>query len=1359
MVLVHLIIIFFVFLLFYISLRFLYLYVIKIFLTRIFNADVTFHSGHSFYAIRDVQIISETFHVECQLFKPSFGIHTKMRIKKMRILKGNLPDLINIYMEAQRLIDLALPSKRFFHISLDIDSFEFKTEDFSLTTTNICSVHTDTQHSIVYQNLTFTNSKISAKCDEYTHTIHFCGNTPKSIKILRPIFSIQCEGNVLFSEKIELSGYSNVPSIWRATVLLNNVHITFINLPEQFRIKNETLDIKFSESILISLISSTVSFESLHIRNQSRKFKLKLKEVELSHDKIHVNNVLGHLHVRFLRLFNHVQLFLYASFTISKTELLITMDNGECCDIVILNYEESEKHEESIINEENKDWTVEDEERSIINDDYNYEFFNNFNRFCNSFNYRNTSIKQAESVLDNTSSRYDELKSKPHEKFIKNEVIKADEIKMEMIAHRTLIASVHMSHFKLTNDDKSKITLDTINVIYANSATFQLYCKEVYSGFSKTMKSLDRNFLLTINSLRIDELILIKTLTSQNLEIDIKVKQEVTATENLKWLKSLFSKLIDISTVSDVIRFQFNFHSETLQLTNTIEFSKIHNSGTFALFHNGNKIQTCGVSHIISHSSTIPIEAFVAPTFWYISFEVNILTIQYPNKEAQFGQIKGEATSFTFETAIMCQDVVINKQHDDCVPFTNKLVEDQYNDSPTQIGVSIFDFWVPNVLPLARDEVAINLQASTSSMNDTFDISGSSLLSSFRFKPFNVSSSILVPNNRIKRAATLKLPNMPSQYDYDDVRYRPSQHKEESRLLSQESSEFLKLRVSAQQSYEFKSALANMSSNLTSTFIQDSLFESPQQSILNPNRVIENNSVQAFRLFNDSLVNLHLKEEQQPRKQPIQPKLDTIRCTFEGFNGEYFTNPDGSIEFKLEKAKFEQMMMTNVVATFKKRIPDTFEADQIEWPNMKVFFASYSLQTRRFAAKSIIFNSSFPQEAFYNPKFSFNEAEIGQILYQQINLDSVVISSKQSMINADLKDSKNADNISLLQASIQNRKAGMIHKEAFYATIKCNAISMKSPQCSFRAFDVTSTLDHNKISIDSRKLRITFHTDFNFTSISSYLIPGKTLITANKIKIKFKPPLSPMLRQTDSTHMVSTHELVLEACQVNGQPVRPQMTFDYTDGFTFAMISQKYSFRELGEKIPKIQKLEPDKDQISVINKRNKVRLFYSLNEENSQDPATLKFVLKDERMTHLTLSINSSYLTASKQNINLFKKTFDPIFFTNIHNEILFPKFQYQCARYKVYTIGIIIKNYDPIDIRLPDQKGNTQNVGISWQKPIEEFTASLPDFFYRMFNSIIDDAVDKIKQHMADVERRAEATKKAENVIKRPLDYVNFH
>ena len=164
-----------------------------------------------------------------------------MQIRKLLIKKGSIHHFKEVYLDAQRIVDRALPSKRFFHISIDVDNISFQTENFELSMDNIHSIHTDTQHTLTFRNCNFSNPLLSIKVSEYSHSVHFSGNLPEKIQIMRPIFNIKCDANTISSEHIEVSAYSEVPSIWRAAISLQETELTFPNIT----FVNDIFTIKF----------------------------------------------------------------------------------------------------------------------------------------------------------------------------------------------------------------------------------------------------------------------------------------------------------------------------------------------------------------------------------------------------------------------------------------------------------------------------------------------------------------------------------------------------------------------------------------------------------------------------------------------------------------------------------------------------------------------------------------------------------------------------------------------------------------------------------------------------------------------------------------------------------------------------------------------------------------------------------------------------------------------------------------------------------------------------------------------------------------------------------------------------------
>ncbi|KAK8842781.1 hypothetical protein M9Y10_025646 [Tritrichomonas musculus] len=1356
---------FLIFVIIYIILRAILIYAIYLFLTRIFNAKVRFKSGYSFFSIQDITVESDQFEIQCKLFMISVGVHTSMQLKNLLIKKGNIHYFKEVYLNAQRIVDRALPSKRFFHISIDVDNVNYQTENFLLTMDNIRSIHTDSQHSLSFQNCNFTNPLLSIKVSEYEHSIHFSGNLPEKIQIMRPIFNIKCNGNTISSDQVEISAYSEIPSIWRTVISLREVELTFPHIT----FLDDIFIIKFSHQINFSIVDSLITFESLHIKNYLHQFKIKINHVKLSHDKIKVKKIIGNSNVQFLRILNHLRWLLYASCKINKTELLIKLENGELLDIVVLNFEERNKLDDNESNDRRPS------ELNLDSEAANFQYLNIFNSYFNSFNKHNIKLSEGEALITNpseiangfhSSNFYDHLNNYIFER-PKKEFVKADEVKMEMIAHRTLISSAHMSDVQINRKDVSQFTLNSLNIIYSNSETFQLYLQELYEGFSGKLTAKEHNIKAFVNFLRIDELILNRTLTSENLDLDLKINKSVPLEESRKSLKSLFPKLADLSKIQSVILLNYNIKCSEMNFTQTFSVTPIKLSGTMAFFHNGTKMLTCGVVHCISDTATLPLETFYSPAFWYISFEMNTMKIKYEQKKAIFKGIKGESTSFTFESATLFKDIVQLKKIKKANGEANNNNNNNNDEDPLLVedkNISIFDFWTENVIPIGPERKlktspsnassatfeAVNENSNSASFETEVNLATDTNLNLTTISNLNMNPSIQKPLKR-KNSST-RLNRYASQFDFEDSVFRPSQHQDSQSFYG--SYEKLPTVQNRKTRQPYKIILPptdqvrnsiHISPKLTSEYVPGSLFESsaslanlfsnassniakksPIKSSLDKN----NNSETDQNRSDSPLVLDQLKRIDSTRNISIaelkndQPSYEQVRYKLECFNGEYFTNAkDRTVEFKAEKAIFGDVQYTNVTSRFEKDVPVTFTADQIEWPYMKAFFTEFNLTNRLFKAKSMSLNSNFSLTSFDPKWLSFSRAEIGQILFKSFCFDLNTIKNPYYQQNSNLSRNKSIDSNLNQNKSIDSN---MNSKMDFF--IESKVISMTSGKFSFKALDVNIPIYPSKSELTAGLIRVAFSTISSFISFLRDFNTQFKKVNSPKIILKLKP-------MNIAHASYSNHSIVFKDAEFNFILDHVNV-FDITSKFVAIFrVEKKVPTSKIEKNISK--KIEIDGDKKDKINNKKEIFLAKPNNERvkkdtnNNDDKQQLHIILtfkeKENVCKRLNISLNSIVvLKCDHRDAQLFKENFRSVFQVHPHEEV--KKYLFESTSF--FNFILLLNYYDPKDPDFDENREYKLNMeGVEIPKQTNSFHDMI-DYIFDYVMKIVRGKVQAIKK-----------------------------
>ncbi|OHT05601.1 hypothetical protein TRFO_26610 [Tritrichomonas foetus] len=1398
--LLRILLFFLLFIVCYIVIRALYLYVIHIFLTRIFNSKVKFKSGHFFYSIQDILISNNDFEISCKLFKPSFGVHTSMQIKNLSMKNLNLSKLSEIYKIAKQIHEKTFPSRNFFRITLEINNIRCESDDFTLSMDNVKSLHANSLFSFDCDNFQYNDSKIELKINHYEHSIHFLSEFPSSIQIINPLIGINCGANLMSSEFIEFNAYSeNTESIWRASSIFKNITLSFVNLPKSLYFETDYFIISIPSSLSISIIDHCAKLPSLDANNESKLFKVKMTNVELTKDKMSIDSVLGFTHVKFLQLLAYMKWFKYTTLVIKKLELLLNLEKGEQCDILILNYVEKENYIESDIKNfesynkqnQNKQMTKSESENdfhgfglALFKQDkhtenlgLNHHLFNLHNSDHDSDEIENNSdeneIKYFDSGFEASELETDENLSESINEPVNGKMktcIEADEVKIELIAHRTSIASVYISKLnyqsycnkniifyknEMNCDASNEIEIDSLNIIYSNSDVFRLYLIEVFQGFGEKITTVNkRNISIISKLIRIDELILNTTLTAVDSDLSFILIGSNTFEECKKLLHNLFPKLIfDKSKTNTILNLEYELHFSSISYSNQFTYENCEFTGDLYLFFNGTILVPCGVVHVISEKAKLLYDKLESSTMWLISFDFNSLIAQIDDKELIFTAIKGEVSSFTFDYVVLNNAVM------------PKLNGSNFSD---EINAIIFNFWNEN-LHLNLNYGSRTKKPTKSSMNNnikndlmnherlnyenlnknkkntlkrginssinvfpgshrnydsseqkTFPSSISQDLSfNLEAKPRNMK-----PNTNFNKIGfTRNTLRQSSHFDLEDMKHRPTQYNPFAPKPFSNTPKIqpiIRLPISTNQNETLI-----MSPQLTSDFVSDSLFDSHSE-IFSSNHLLKLNNL---NLNNYNHLHSILNENKNGHERVIQ-KL-------EGFKGEYFLN-DGTSEFKIEKAVLGHHTFMNLTSKFIDHIPVTFEADQVEGPSTKFFYVFYSLKNKSFKAKNLTIDASVPLSSIYKANIDFNHAEIEQVMFGSVKIDNVTIDSiKQNQ----LRKLKSVFNIT--HDNINNNVTSHQGNETL---IKCGKLSLKSDQLITSITDFTLAFSQEGARLDAKTIRNIIQSDINYLTIGEFLHPSRMNVYANKLIVKVKPisidKITHKAVMTGFEFLYHNNDCV--TLKIESSTVQ---LFDLVS--KMGINSHKNSKSMKNSKKLLIFSIASDKDNSNETKHNSKTDNYDSKSDSKTENKVStydqefnnesskkkkmnkskdnrFKFtsVFKNNTVITFNIDLNHVNIKGDSSSSKNFKYTFKPIFQKEVRGESPIVN-SWTFKSISIFSYDVSLNFYDP-SVPAFSKKNKTQ-LNIESQT-VNDVTSTLPKILWEILNKQINLTINKL-------------------------------
>ena len=297
----------FIFVLFYHFLRIAYYFLVKIFLTRIFDGNVKFTHGYSFFSIRNLVIKNDNFEMHINMAIPSFGRKCSIQYHGVHI-KMEKPLEINRYLNNFKdFFGKINATSYFFHLTYKCDEITIEYKKSMLQIHGFKGVITDSLFSIHSDIALLKNKNLEVDIRGYESDFHFDGPFPESIKLIRPTFNITCKDSTIILDETELIGFCNSNSIWRFSLHLISMSIVFKNLKPVFFMDSRVVTLTFTEFIDLHLYDRKVIFNRLDCSASNNIFSLNMTNTTLSFSLFQFDCCTFHVSSSSLKAFNEIR--------------------------------------------------------------------------------------------------------------------------------------------------------------------------------------------------------------------------------------------------------------------------------------------------------------------------------------------------------------------------------------------------------------------------------------------------------------------------------------------------------------------------------------------------------------------------------------------------------------------------------------------------------------------------------------------------------------------------------------------------------------------------------------------------------------------------------------------------------------------------------------------------------------------------------------------------------------------------------------------------------------------------------------------------------------------------------------------
>ena len=312
-----------------------YMFFLRLGLEKVFSARVVLRPGYSFCAVRDVEIDIDDIVVRCQLFKPSWGLHTSFVVKKVWAKNFSWQRMQDIVKVAKAMQQQMSPSVRYFKVSWFVDEIVLENEDRRVVFENVHMMLTNSLHTLDCKRFAVESKYADLEIRNYHHDLHFNSKVPKSLKFIRPDCQVELNGmktNVSLSRVV---GFTDSNSVWRFDACPVVIGITWKGFGFSFAHSNLALNL--SGTICLEFETSRILCDGLECHNQRNDFCLRVTDLCMSMSEVKVSYVMFKVKEMLFDLASHLT-SLPAVIASDRANLVLQLNENELVNVTTTKY-------------------------------------------------------------------------------------------------------------------------------------------------------------------------------------------------------------------------------------------------------------------------------------------------------------------------------------------------------------------------------------------------------------------------------------------------------------------------------------------------------------------------------------------------------------------------------------------------------------------------------------------------------------------------------------------------------------------------------------------------------------------------------------------------------------------------------------------------------------------------------------------------------------------------------------------------------------------------------------------------------------------------------------------------------------
>lgn len=315
--------------------RRLYLFFLRLELEKLFSARVTFRPAYSFGAVRDVEIEVDDLLLTCQLFKPSWGLHTSFIMKKVwarNLTYERLESLVKAIVSLEQRIS---PSLRYFRIFWSVDEIILEDADRKIVFENVNVTVTNSFHTLDCKHFFLESKYADFEANDYHHDLHFNSKLPTSVVFTRPDCQVELDGTMVTLNLNRIVGFTSSSSPWRFDTSPLVVRVRFKGFG--FSFAHSQLALQMADKICFEFANFRILCDGLECYNQSHDFYLRVTDLCMSMREVKVKYVMFKVTEMLFDLVSHLT-SIPAVLASDRAELVLTLNDREVVNVATTNY-------------------------------------------------------------------------------------------------------------------------------------------------------------------------------------------------------------------------------------------------------------------------------------------------------------------------------------------------------------------------------------------------------------------------------------------------------------------------------------------------------------------------------------------------------------------------------------------------------------------------------------------------------------------------------------------------------------------------------------------------------------------------------------------------------------------------------------------------------------------------------------------------------------------------------------------------------------------------------------------------------------------------------------------------------------